>query len=306
MAFIDQLQNMNSDGTLVMSEASTYSYAQFMDDMLLIESSINDILNNYYRTINETAIENILNEDSTELAVIKKEEKESTIAKLKAAWEKIVDAFFRMLDSLYNWIYEQVILQKKFIDKHRADIMRTRVIYKNVKSSVLFADGTKIVDFVNTVSEPDIETYEKMLHPEFITPLISKSELDEFTTDGKVEPKKIYEFYKDTVLGDTRRIDIEDINSKKKELIDNIDKVYSEVKKRKAIIINTQKKTPPKDIKPEELREFQLEVMNEVLSLKAYNKVLLDYCKASVSILKKFIKSSDKAESGKKEDNSNE
>jgi len=309
MAFINQLVQMNN-GEMISVNETSYSYEKFMDDMLLIETSINNLINNYCRIINECAIENILNEDSNLMVQdnTAKEEKEKLLTKLKEWWKRIVDAFFNMLDNIYNWAYEQIVLQKKFIDKHKDDIMRTTIIYgKSSSGTVLGKDGRKIDTAKDAfrAAEPDINTYEKILNPGWMDPMLSKSDLEKYIgEDNKIDGPALYKFYKDKVLGDMKNIDIDDINKSKSVLIKNIDTVYTEVKHRKSIIINMQKKDPPRDLTPEEIKEFQVLTMAQVQSLRAYNKVLLDYCKADVAILKKFIKSSD--DTNKKEDKNNE
>ena len=166
MAFINKLCQMNA-GELVVNTESGYSYEEFMEDMLLIETAINNTVNKYCRTINEYAIEKVLNEGANTEPKYDddiKEEKESIIEKLKKLWQRIVDSFFKMVDSIYNWIYERVVLEKRFIEKNKDYIMRTTLVYgKDIKQAEVLGDvGNSGYNYEINVSYPDIHTSYKI------------------------------------------------------------------------------------------------------------------------------------------------
>jgi hypothetical protein len=294
MSFIKQLATVNECGAVVNNNTGC-TYDAFMTEMLNIENSINEAVNTFNRLINTDAITALLEDSEMSTEV----HKNNLLGKLKSAWAKIVEWFFKMLDTVWNYIYEQVVIQSKFIDKHKDDIMRTTVIYKKVKSEIINSDGSKGDKIEISISEPSMNTYSKLLAPNFIEPFMDKSDLKDYIGENnRVDTNKLYNYYKDTILGTMKDIDIDDINSGKGKLIEGIKNRYNDVKSRKSQIISIRKKyqIPPKELTPEAVKEFQSLSMAQVESLKAYNRVTLDYCKASVSILKKFIKNAEKEE----------
>lgn len=295
MSFINQLATVNECGAVVINETSGYTYNAFMEDMLNIESMINEAVNTFNRLVNTEAISALL-EDGGELST--QLHKDTLLTKLKAAWNRIVELFFKMLDTAWNWIYEQVVLQTKFIEKHKDDIMRTTIVYSKQKANII-DNGKKVGKYNKPVSDFYIKTYSKILNPNFIEPFMSESDLKKYIGDnGRVDTAKLYEYYKNEILGTEISIDIDDINKGKSGLIDGIKSRFNDVKTRKNKIISIRKKyqLPPKELTPEAVKEFQSISMAQVESLKAYNRVTLDYCKASVAILKRFIKDSSKEE----------
>ena len=295
MSFIDKLATVNECGTIFGGETGC-TYDTFMTEMLNIENMINEAVNTFNRLVNTEAISTLL-EDGGELTT--ELHKNNLLTKLKAAWAKIVELFFQMLDNIYNWIYEQVVLQTKFIDKHKDDIMKTTIVYGKQKGTILDTDGKKVKNYTVLVSQPYINSYSKILNPDFIEPLMNESDLKKYMNEnGKVDTKKIYAYYLSEILGHRTDIDIDDINKNKDKLIDGVKSRFKDVKDRKAKIISIRKKyqAPPKDISPETVKEFQTLSMAQVESLKAYNKASLEYCKGAASILKTFIKNSKKEE----------
>lgn len=295
MSFIEQVATFNECGTII-NGSEGCSYDTFMTEMLNIEKSINEAVNTFNRLVNTDAISALL-EDGGELST--QLHKDTLLTKLKSAWNKIVELFFQMLDTAWNWIYEQVVLQTKFIDKHRDDIMKTTLIYGKQKIEVLDADGKKIAKYNKMVSQSYINTYSKIMNPNFIEPLMSESELKDYINEnGRIDNKKLYDHYKDTILGNSINIDIDDINKGKSDLINGVKNRFNDVKTRKSKIISIRKKyqNPPKELTPEAVKEFQTISMAQVESLKIYNRVTLDYCKGATSILKKFIKNTEKEE----------
>jgi hypothetical protein len=293
MSFIEQVATINECGTIV-NGINGCTYDTFMTEMLNIEKSINEAVNTFNRLINTDAISSLL-EDGGELSTV--HHKDTLLLKLKAAWNNIVDLFFQMLDTIWNWIYEQLVLQVNYIDKHKEDIMKTTVIYGKHNAEIVDTDGKTINKYTTYINEPYINTYSKILNPNFIEPFMDINELNKYMNDnGRVDTKKIYEYYKDTILGDLNNIDIDDINDKKADLIKDIKSRFSDVKSRKKEVISIRKKyqIPPKELTPSAVKEFQSISMAQIESLKAYNRVTLDYCKAATSILKKFIKNSKK------------
>ena len=295
MSFIKQVATLNECGA-ILNTANGCSYDTFMTEMLNIEKAINEAVNTFSRLVNTDAISALL-EDGGELST--QLHKDTLLTKLKSAWDKIVELFFQMLDTVWNWIYEQVVLQTKYIDKHKDDIMKTTLIYGKQKSEVLDADGKKIAKYNKMVSQSYINTYSKIMNPNFIEPLMSESELKDYINENdRIDSKKIYEYYKNTILGNLTNVDIDDINKGKSDLINGVKNRFNDVKTRKSKIISIRKKyqNPPKELTPEAVKEFQTISMAQVESLKAYNKVILDYCKGATSILKKFIKNAEKEE----------
>ena len=208
-----------------------------------------------------------------------------------------------MFDTIHDWIYEQVVLQTKFINKHREDIMRTTIIYGKQQTAIII-DGKEKYKHTVTVSEYYIKSYAKIMNPNFIQPLMSESDLKEYMNDNnRVDTKKLYDYYKDTILGNEKDVDIDDINSGKAKLIEGIKLRFDNVKSNKSKILDIRKnyKLPSNNLTPEEVKDFQNISMAQIESLKAYNRVILDYCKGATSILKKFIKNSNEKEN-KKED----
>ena len=294
MSFIDQLATVNEYGAVVINETGC-SYDTFIDEMLNIENMINEAVNTFNRLVNTDAISALL-EDSGEITT--KMHKDTLLTKLKDAWNKIVELFFKMLDTAWNWIYEQVVLQTKFIEKHKDDIMKTTIVYSKQKADI-FDNGKKVGKYNKPVSDFYINTYAKILKPNFIEPYMNESDLKKYIGEnGRVDTNKLYEYYKDEILGNMKDIDIDDINKEKSNLINGIKSRFDDVKSRKNKIISIRKKyqIPPKELTPKAVKEFQDISMAQVESLKAYNRVTLDYCKASVAILKKFIKNSDTKE----------
>ena len=294
MSFMEQVATVNECGTII-NESNGCSYDTFMTEMLDIENMINEAVNTFNRLVNTDAISALL-EDGGKLSTTELH-KDNLLTKLKAAWNEIVELFFQMLDSIWNWIYEQVVLQTKFIEKHKDDIMKTTIIYSKQKATVTDSSGKKIKSFTKEVSDYYINSYSKILNPNFIEPLMSESDLKNYMNEnGKVDTKKLYEHYKDTILGNIKDIDIDDINKEKGNLIKGVKSRFDDVKSKKSEIISIRKKyqIPPKELTPEAVKEFQAISMAQVESLKAYNRVTLDYCKAATSILKKFIKNAEK------------
>ena len=295
MSFIEQVAAVNECGTIVNSSNNGCTYDAFMSEMLDIENMINEAVNTFNRLVNTDAITALL-EDGGEVST--QVHKDNLLSNLKTLWTRIVEAFFKFLDKVWDYIYEQVVLQTKFIEKHKDEIMKTTMIYKKTKSTVS-ENGKKISSFNMPVSEPDIRTYSNILKPNFIEPIMSNSELEKYMGDNdRVDGKKLYEYYKDEILGNLKNIDIDGINAGKANLIKGVKDRYNDVKTRKAKIISIRKKyqIPPKELTPEAVKEFQAFSMAQIESLKAYNKVTLDYCKEATSILKKFIKNSKEQE----------
>jgi hypothetical protein len=283
MSFIEQVATLNECGTIV-NGVTGCTYDTFMTEMLNIEKSINEAVNTFNRLVNTDAISTLLEGGETSSQL----HKDTLLTKLKNAWNKIVELFFQMLDNICNWIYEQVVLQTKYIDKHKDEIMKKNLVYGKEN------DESYNKDEVIMVSNPSINSYSKITKPNFIEPLMTKSELDKYMNDsGKIDRVKLYDYYKDIILGEVTDFGIELVNQHKSDLISGVKDRYNDVKTRKAKIISIRKKyqSPSKDLTPEDVKEFQNISMAQIESLKAYNKVTLDYCKGATSILKKYIKS---------------
>ena len=290
MSFIKQVAAVNECGTLVVNETNCCTYDEFMTEMLNIENMINEAVNTFNRMVNTEAITALL-EDGNELST--QLHKDNLLTKLKAAWASIVEWFFKMLDTVWNYIYEQVVLQTNYIDKHKDEIMKTTIVYGKQTVEVNDVDGKRLSKNTYYVSQHYMNTYSKILNPNFIEPLIDESDLKDYINDdGKINTTKLYEYYKDTILGNSIEIDIDDINKNKENLIKGVKDRFNNVKSTKSKIISIRKKyqIPPKELSPEAVKRFQAVSMAQVESLKAYNRVTLEYCKGATSILKKFIK----------------
>lgn len=292
MSFLNQISNLSE--TIDIPRANGYSYDSFMEDMLLIETAVNTISNSYIRVYNETNIENLLENN---LLIEKKDNdsnKVSVIEKLKILWKEIVDKFFKFIDNIYNSLYEQIILHKSFIEKHKDEIMKTDLIYKN-KLTTISVEGKEMYGKV-PIAYHDVRLYKNFLNPNFITPLLTSKSLEKFMGENnRIDKTKLFEFYMKEILGSSEKdtdIDIDKINAKKGDLIKSLGDVYKNVIKYRKTIIDFNKKEPPADITPEDLKKFQNTILAETQSIQVYNKVLILYCKEVSKLLRSYIKSS--------------
>ena len=295
MSFINQIASMNESGSMATPSTNPCTYDQFMDAMLNIQTHLHEAINIYARVVNEDAIASLLEDGSNVPVVTSEVEKEKLSEKLKKMWKSVIDWFFRMIDGIYDAIYEQLVLHTKNIEKHKDDIMKTTIVYEKSKQDI--RDGDKVLNsYTTTIGVYEVEGYSKLIKPNFSAPYIDMSDLKKFMDGDKVDTNKLYEHYLEDCLGDKKKIDIDDINSAKMSMLDGMKSRYDELKKRKQIIIrmNTQRQNPPKDLKPEELKEMQTEVMAQVQSLRAYNKVIIEYCKTVSKILRMFIQKQEK------------
>ena len=292
MSFLNQISNLNE--TIDIPIANGYSYDSFMEDMLLIETAVNTISNSYIRVYNETNIENLLENNSL---IEKKDDdsnKVSVIEKLKILWKEIVDKFFKFIDNIYNSLYEQIVLHKSFIEKHKDEIMKTDLIYKN-KLTTISVEGKNMYGKV-PIAYHNIRLYKNFLNPNFITPLLTSKSLEKFMGENnRIDKTKLFDFYMKEILGSSEKdtdIDIDKINAKKGDLIKSLGDVYKNVIKYRKTIIDFNKKEPPADITPEDLKKFQNTILAETQSIQVYNKVLILYCKEVSKLLRSYIKSS--------------
>lgn len=292
MSFLNQISNLSE--TIDIPRANGYSYDSFMEDMLLIETAVNTISNSYIRVYNETNIENLLENNSL---IEKKDDdsnKVSVIEKLKILWKEIVDKFFKFIDNIYNSLYEQIVLHKSFIEKHKDEIMKTDLIYKN-KLTTISVEGKNMYGKV-PIAYHDVRLYKNFLNPNFITPLLTSKSLEKFMGENnRIDKTKLFDFYMNEILGSSEKdtnIDIDKINAKKEDLIKSLGDVYKNVIKYRKTIIDFNKKEPPTDITPEDLKKFQNTILAETQSIQVYNKVLILYCKEVSKLLRSYIKSS--------------
>lgn len=292
MSFLNQISNLSE--TIDIPRANGYSYDSFMEDMLLIETAVNTISNSYIRVYNETNIENLLENNSL---IEKKDDdsnKVSVIEKLKILWKEIVDKFFKFIDNIYNSLYEQIVLHKSFIEKHKDEIMKTDLIYKN-KLTTISVEGKNMYGKV-PIAYHDVRLYKNFLNPNFITPLLTSKSLEKFMGENnRIDKTKLFDFYMKEILGSSEKdtdIDIDKINAKKGDLIKSLGDVYKNVIKYRKTIIDFNKKEPPADITPEDLKKFQNTILAETQSIQVYNKVLILYCKEVSKLLRSYIKSS--------------
>ena len=290
MSFINKIITPYDE--LLEESFDSYSYSDYALDMLNIEKSLNEAINTYLRTINESAIELLLedNSSSTDLMVINNNAKDELDSKLKKIWEDIKSAFVRVINNIYNWFYEQVVLKTKYIKSYEEEILKTTIVYGKQTQAVYKTDGSLAMDpFVVTLPQYELDSYSKLLDFKSINPLMTEVELSKYCNDdGIVNKDEIYNFYHDTMLGSKTKLSIEKINSSKKVLIDNLNKVYNGVKSRKEEISKIKSIKIPKNL-----------TNNQVISLRAYIKVLLEFCKEDSKLLRLFIKNSNKGENKK-------
>lgn len=295
MSFMNQVAALNECGTL---NNSGCTYDAFMNEMRKIKQELYEAVTVFNKETNMEAISSIL--EGTELSTELR--KDNLVTKLKDFWDRIVNWFFDMLDTIYSWAYEQIVLQTKYIENHKDEIMKTTLVYGKQKTDILDANKKKIASYTLYISVPELESFENILSPKFFEPLITESELKDYIKDNKVDTQKLYNYYKDEILGNRKSIDIDIINNKKSELLDGMKSCYEEVKTRKSKIIAIKKRyqNPPKELSAEGVKEFQAISMAQIASLRAYNKVAIEYCKAASTILKKYIRSADIIKKGDK------
>ena len=308
MSFVNKIVDTNINGINSISESTstTYKYSDYMSDMLIVETAINNLINSYSRTIAESALECLIDNNftlteaaSTELIQIQNTEKANVKDKLKQLWRKIVEMFFNMVDSIYTWIYEKLFIQKSFIDKHKDEITENTLIYGKINVTINDNKGNKVSSKKIPVSYTEITSYEKIFNPNMKV-ITDKNELKKYIDeDGSINKESLHKYYQGQILGDKADIAIEDINKNKNILIKNIENIFDSVKnKNKRINEFKIQKEMPENATPEQVKEFQSETNAYINSLREYNKVCLEYCSEVSSILRRLIKSPDK----KKED----
>lgn len=303
--FSETLTKFNlGEDIAVMGES--YSYSDFVNDMYDIGRTIQETVNEYCKLMNESAVMSIC--EGTELTTVDNSaSKKAFIDKLKDLWDKIVENAIKAFNNIYNWIIKQVKYHQAFIKMHKDDIMKTNLVYekganydatmkKETKVGKVTIDGETVIKSAARTLVDSIKSYKNILNPSLNIPVLIGDDLKDFITDsGRVDKAKLNAKYKELILGSTEKntdIDIDDINSHKAALLKGVDKTFEIVKvnQNKITKSNQLRRRVPDNITSEKVDQFKLEMLNEVDSLKEYNKVLLEYCNVNSSILRMFIK----------------
>ena len=306
MAFIDKI-SCSYDDLLIesgMCNSNKYTHTDYIKDILEIEKAIHEATSTYLRTVNESAIRVILEDaSSTDLVAINDNVKDKLSSDYKSIWEKIQEVFFKAVNSIYSWFYDQVVLHTSYIEKHKSDIMKTTIIYEKQREQVLDSNKKVIADFTVKMSQPELKIYSKLINFDSITPLMRENELKDYLDDdGNIKKEDIFEYYKSSMLGNEDYVSISTINNSKEKLLSNLTKVYNGVKSRRQEVSKLRTQKVPSSLSEEDIQRYKKFTNNQVISLKEYIKVLLIFCKEDSKLLRLFIKNKNTGENKEKKE----
>ena len=270
MSYLDKVSNIHTldETSSVMNE--NYSYSDFMRDIVMMECTINETINSHAKESNRIAFE-LLTEDSSNNALIIKENSENLMDKLKKLWNKISEMFTRAINSIFTKLGNYVNRDKLWIKMNKKKIMNAKLVYNSESSDP------------NTISV----AYDKLACHENLFKKFDDSKLN---IEKFIGVQNINNYFKDKFIGAHINISLDDINSSKSLLISNFDSACDKILDTKNEIANIKRSAPTK-LTDDELKKYRESTETAVKVCKEKINVLNLYCLQIKNILNKFLDS---------------
>lgn len=242
----------------------SYSCDDFLLESIAIRSDVAKEINRCAKEFNDNAISSILNES---IFQNRKDLNVDMSDYVKSKWEDTREKYITSIVNTYNKVYKFINNKYTFMKENSSEINNTTLVY----GDVIPDEGEK------KVRSSSIKIHEKVILPYEITRITNKSTVDEKSS------------YKNTILGNTTKIDISDINSGRNIVVHNFDDVLKDLDKTKDDVVKLAGGTPTGKVSEKDFDEFNNRLKTYCTLFREKLSVMCDFTADSCKVIRLFI-----------------